>query len=425
MVFAASALSAGCQPELMPTPNLYATAGRDPFPDVPPDARSNRVEVVYATDRAPFTDRKGGLCYGFQRSPSLAMGLCTVEIGRGVSWDELVRDSRTNRRRRGLPLTVVETRERLRFPPVPTPMVEDGGKLVENPEALAQEAESVRQLVALFADRLRGTPHREVYLFVHGYNNEFPDGILVMAQLWHFLGRTGVPVVYTWPAGSPFGLLRGYNHDRESGEFTIYHLKQFLRALASCPELRRMHLIAHSRGTDVLTSALRELHSGFRAAGKDTRSELKIGNMILAAPDLDIEVMQQRIAAERLHLIPERLTVYISEHDRAIGIADWLFGSSRRLGQLRGTDLTPSQRKALGTLAQLQLVDVKVKTDWLGHSYFYGSPAVSSDVILVLRDNRAPGAEHGRPLLRRYDNFWEMRDDYLGAAPSRDGASKK
>ena len=73
--------------------------------------------------------------------------------------------------------------------------------------------------------------------------------MLVIAELWHFLGRQGVPILYTWPAG--FGGLRGYTRDRESGGFTIFHLKQFLRLLASTPELEELNIIAHSRGTDV------------------------------------------------------------------------------------------------------------------------------------------------------------------------------
>ena len=100
----------------------------------------------------------------------------------------------------------------------------------------------------------------------YGYNNTFEDGTFVIAELWHFLGRQGVPILYTWPAGF-FCRLRGYNHDRESGEFTVFHLKQFLRIVASTPGLEQLHLVAHSRGTDVLTTALRELFIETWAAG--------------------------------------------------------------------------------------------------------------------------------------------------------------
>lgn len=396
----------------MATPNLHARSKDDPFQAVPAAMQSSRVEVLYATDRVPVPDKGGVLRYSAERSASLAVGTCTVEIGRNLSWAELVRESRTQLRSRPLPLAIVETHELVRFPPAPSPAITKDGKRIEDPNAIARQAADTRQLGSLLAERLSRTPRREAYVYIHGYNNEFQDGAFVIAQLWHFIGRTGVPIVYTWPAGSPFGLLRGYAHDRESGEFTVYHLKQFLRALAACPELEKVHLIAHSRGTDVLTTALRELHIEYTAAGRQTRSELKLGNVILAAADMDYDVAQQRIAAERLHLVPERITLYMSVHDRAIWFADWLFGSGRRLGQLQASDLTPEQRKALESLSQLQLIDVQVITNWLGHNYFYADPAVSSDVILLLRDNRGPGPENGRPMIKRHDNFWEIRDGY-------------
>src|SRR5688500_14781805 len=50
--------NAGCggKPQLMPTPNLYAKAGRDPFPDVPAELQTNKVDVLYLTDRKPLKD---------------------------------------------------------------------------------------------------------------------------------------------------------------------------------------------------------------------------------------------------------------------------------------------------------------------------------------------------------------------------------
>ena len=165
--------------------------------------------------------------------------------------------------------------------------------------AAAQVRQDIRQRLAL-------TPRKAAYVYIHGYNNTFEDGVLVIAELWHFLGRQGVPILYTWPAGAGSGL-RGYNHDRESGEFTIFHLKQFLRILASTPELEELNLIAHSRGTDVLTSALRELYIETRAAGNDFRTVYRIKNVVLAAADLDLEVVTQRLAAEYVGLGTERI----------------------------------------------------------------------------------------------------------------------
>lgn len=405
-------MAGGCVTELMPTPNLCVNPKNDPFQAVPVPLQNNLVEVVYATDRGPIEDKKAGLRYGSERSKSLAFGTCTVEIGRNLPWDELVRDSRTQKRSRSLPLSMKQISERGRFPAVPNLAAFRHGTYQEDPESIARQTESERQLHALLSERLAKTSHRQAYIYIHGYNNTFEDAAFVMAGFWHFAGRTGVPIIYTWPAGSSKGELGGYTHDSESGQFTGYHLRHFLKTIASCPEVEKIHLIAHSRGTDVLMTAIRELNLECRAAGKQTRAELKLGNLVLAAPDLDFEVTSQRITAELLPLIPERMTVYVSATDRAIGIADWIFGSKRRIGQLRWSDLNPEQRQAMEAMPQMQVIDVRVNTGFLGHSYFHASPAVSSDLLLLLRDNRNAGAENGRPLIKRQESFWEIIDSY-------------
>lgn len=408
----AALLVVGCQQQLMPTPNIYVQSKDDPFQAVPESLRSNRVEVVYATDRVATQDRKGRLKYDYERSKSLAFGVCTVEIGKDVSWDDLVRQSRTQWRSRSLPLNMREIQELGRFPSIPDIASFDAHVAEERPETATKRAATEHQLTTLLSERLSRTPHKEVYIYIHGFNNTFEDAAFVMAGMWHFMGREGVPIIYTWPAGSPEGLLGGYTHDSESGQFTGYHLRHFLRTVASCPDVRKVHLIAHSRGTDVLMTALRELNLEYRAAGKQTRSELKLGNLVLAAADLDFEVSSQRIVAEFLPFVPERMTVYVSATDRALRVADWLFGSKRRIGQLRWSDLTPEQQKALAAVSQMQIIDVLARTGFLGHSYFHANPAVSSDVILLLRDNRGPGEENGRPLLKRQEGFWEIDDSY-------------
>src|SRR5207253_2224959 len=67
--------------------------------------------------------------------------------------------------------------------------------------------------------RVAGSDYKDVFVFIHGFNSAFEDAVFRAAEVWHFLGRVRVPLVYTWPAGH--GGLRGYAYDRESGEFTV------------------------------------------------------------------------------------------------------------------------------------------------------------------------------------------------------------
>src|SRR5262249_29211088 len=187
--------------------------------------------------------------------------------------------------------------EQVRFPPTPMPFVLHDGQPTVAPAVQAAYEHAADQVRHDLRQRLALTPRKAAYVYIHGYNNTFEDGVLVIAELWHFLGREGLPILYTWPAGSGGGL-RGYTHDRESGEFTIFHLKQFLRILASTPELEELNFIAHSRGTDVMTSALRELYIETRASGHDFRSVYRINTVRLAAADLDLEAVSQRAAPE-------------------------------------------------------------------------------------------------------------------------------
>ena len=137
-------------------------------------------------------------------------------------------------------------------------------------------------LNALIDEQLELTNRKEVIIYIHGYNNTFNDAITTIANLWHFMGRQDVPIAYKWPAGS--GGLTGYTSDSESGEFTIFHLKMFLEDLAANPNVERISILAHSRGTDVTISAIRELGIAARAAGLILRRHLSLAMLFWPHP---------------------------------------------------------------------------------------------------------------------------------------------
>ena len=400
-------------PSLMPTPNLCADAADNPFADVPLPFRTSTVDIVYVTDRVPESDSAQDPRYGFRRSKSLAFGMTRVSIGQDLSWDELVVASRSAQRRARLPMGTIETHELGRFPLAPTPMVERDGQMVESPESAATRLAAEAGFKALLAERLALTPKKEVYVFIHGTGRRFDEPMVVLAGLWHFMGRRGVPVVYTWPAGGGTDPLRNYTYDRESSEFTVYHLKQFLRLLASCPGVEKVHVLAHSRGTDTALAALRELNIEIRASGGDTRKVLKLGCFVLAASDMDLEVSTQRVSAEHLMRVPEQMVLYVSPSDSQLGMADWLFGGQVRLGEVEAGDLPRRQTEILRHLTGIQFIDCSLAGSRSeSHEYFYGHPAVSSDLILLLRDGRRPGAENGRPLSRETGGIWRIDEQY-------------
>lgn len=405
---------AGCGMEMMPAPNLIVMEGRAAWDQVAPELQKTSVEVLYATDRLPTSAEGDPVEYGSKRFNRLAYGVATINFG-AKDWDDLLTRSTADHRWRSTRVRLTGTTELNRFPATPWPTVDVNGHPVWKPQTRAEHDAAVDHLRGLIAGRLALTDCKEAFIYVHGAANAFDEGIGDSAQMWHFLGRRGVPITYSWPTQSSVAV-RDYNYDRESGEFTVFHLKQFITAVSGTPGLKKVHFIAHSRGTDVLMSALRELNiyhcadqPGVRHA---TSKALRIGHIVLFAADIDFGIAQQRLESEAITEACEHLTVYSSPGDKAILVAKWLFASTVRLGTLGLYKLPQRDRRQLAGIHNLTLIDAKVSSGFLGHSYFYSSPAVSSDLIMLLRDDLEPGTAGGRPLIRVDDAFWEIRDGY-------------
>ena len=403
----------GCssQRALMPAPNLYQGDQAPPlFGDLPAELRSSEIDLLFVTDRKPERDADGRFRYGYERSASTAFGSATVSLSPDLPWEDLERASLEEDRSTKITLDVTSIEETGRFPPTPWPVTRTEDGLVIRPDVKEDIHRVAGQLRAELKRRLDLSPKPEVILFVHGFNNQFEDAAETLAEIWHFLGREHVPVLYTWPAGR--GGMRGYTYDRESGEFTIFHLKNVLRLLADMPEIEQVHLVAHSRGTDVLTTAVRELLLTGRAAGHDNHEQYRIANVVLAAPDLDIDVTLQRLAAEQLNEELGDVTIYTSQSDRAIGAAQSLFKSRERVGRVDFEDVATERVDDLAVLDGLSFVDLKERADRTGHGYFHSSPEASSDLIMTIRYSMKPGSDNGRPLKQVGPVFWSIEPGY-------------
>jgi esterase/lipase superfamily enzyme len=407
-------LLVGCSsaPKLMPTPNIYADGGSYPESSVPPGLKSNEVDLLFVTDRAPETTADGTLKYGTGRSASLGFGSAIVEIGNDLPWQELVEISETSSRSTSPSVRVTSRNELGRFPVTPHPFLVVNGEAREDPEVQAEYQQLVSQFRQEVNRRMLQTGSNEIHIFIHGFNNSFDWAAVSLAELWHFLGRQGVPLLYSWPAAH--GGLFGYFVDRESGEFTIYHLKNMIRLLASFPEVERINLLAHSRGSHVTATALRELIIEARAAGHNPRELYRIENLILAAPDLDFDIVRQRLMAEKIGPAFGKITVYTTDSDKALGLSQTLM-SGTRFGRIRVTDLGEQEQAIFKVVKNVAFIDVQGVRSFTGHAYYLGNPSTSSDIIRTINNGSNPGSPD-RPLTHRMLNFWEMPVDYPGSS---------
>jgi esterase/lipase superfamily enzyme len=407
----------------MPTPRIYTDAAAPPlFTGSAPPTTS--VDLLYVTDRAPVTKPDGSLTYSSDRSRSMAFGSVTVEIGEKVSWPVLAKLSTESPRELPLELHLGAATELGRFPPIPYDVDPVPGGITRSPAIVDVHERAAAGLQAEVARRIAGSPQKEVVLFVHGYANTFQDAAFSMADLCHFLGREFVCGIFSWPAGGSRGMMAGYNVDRESGEFAVQHLKQAIRLIAQTPGVERVHLMAHSRGTDVVASVLRELNIEAYVAGDSIADRFKLKNIVLLAPDIDGDVAAAKIfgvvsdpdlaygAAPQPRKVFSgpgvHITCYASWGDKALTLSEFLYGSLVRLGRLDVERLSKQQAaKAVGLAYLVDFIQVKATPGFLGHSYFTSDPAVSSDLVALIRYGLKPG-EPGRPLEEIRRPFWRI-----------------
>lgn len=391
---------------LAPTPNIFAN-NNYPQDEIPAALQTTQSPIFFVTDRAPIA-QAGSLSYGTQRSSSMALGAATVAFGENQSWESLSAASGQLDRAEELPLSIVKNEEILRFEPTPTPFRIVNGAPVRNPDDVAAYARKRTEFQAQVRAQMRLSNKDEVVVYVHGVNNSLEDAVLSLADIWHFSGRTGVPIAYSWPAGA--GGLFGYFTDRESGEFSVFHLKEFLLQLSEIPELRKIHIVAHSRGSDVTTTALRELIIAVRSQGRNPKTVLKVENLIMAAPDLDFSVVRQRLIAEGFGASVGQITVYMNRGDTALGVAQRLM-TGQRLGKLTVDDLQPAEKEIFEVIQTVNFVDVEDVSGIAGHAYFRTNRNVLSDIARLIRQSAPPGSP-ARPLTHIEGNFWSMASNY-------------
>jgi len=414
----------GCATTLMPTPVLYTGENARPlFTDLSIDSRRPPLDLLFITDRAP-AEQAGGLPYTASRSRSMAFGSTMIEFGEDISWDALVKESTAAQRVAPVQLTLGPTTELGRFPPIPyeVAVAPDGIRRV--PAVVEAYAKAKQQLQAEIARRLAIARRKEVVLFVHGYHVSFEGAALTMGELCHFLGRDFVCGIFTWPAGGWRGTLFGYDFDRESAEYAVEDLLKVIRIVGQTPGVERIHLIAHSRGTDTVASALAELSAEAYTLQSSLDREYHLGNVVLVAPDVDGDVALTKIfkvfsdpdlpfgrKADPGALIPPspdlRVTLYVSPEDKALATSSWLSGSIARLGRIVATAFTADQIEAIALLRAVDIIQVRGTTDFFGHRYFLSNPQVSADLIALLRYGLRPN-EPGRPLEHIEGPFWRV-----------------
>ncbi|MER9948791.1 alpha/beta hydrolase [Mesorhizobium sp. M0047] len=225
-------------------------------------------------------------------------------------------------------------------------------------EGAPQFAKAVGADIAMRGDR--------ALVFVHGFNNGFDDGIYRLTQIAHDTKYPGTPVLFSWASSAK---TTGYLYDRDSANAARDDLEATLRMLAKT-KVRSIDIIAHSMGTWLTMEALRQLAiTGDRDLGG------KLGYVILASPDIDVDVFKKQMI--RYGKPDKPFAILLSGDDRALKLSALISGDKPRVGDYGNAADLASYGVSVVDLSKLK------SGDRLNHAKFADNP-----ILVQLLGNR-------------------------------------
>lgn len=254
------------------------------------------------------------------------------------------------------------------------PVNPDEHFVITNPKEFAGR-EAFRDAVnANVRQRARG--NRDAALWVHGYNTNLTSAVLRAAQFKEDSGYDGTVVLFSWASQAK---VIGYVYDINSALIARDFLETVPDAVRDS-SIEHLDIIAHSMGNFVTMEAIRghTRSEGFNSSGK-------IRNVILASPDIDVDLF-----AQQLRSIPReqrRFYVLTSGDDRALSLSSKI-ARKPRVGQLN-----PDALSDLG----VNVIDLSQVEDnsSIHHTKFADSP----EIVQLIGDRILAGDgydEHGR-----------------------------
>jgi esterase/lipase superfamily enzyme len=308
------------------------------------------VRVYYGTNRAPSGDTKPAEFYSKERG-ELQYGYLDVTI------PQVHQEAELETQPRWLEYTLSTDKASMRAHYV----------LLDKVAPLPKD-EFVRSL----RQQINDTKSKDVFIFVHGFNNSFEDSARRVAQLAYDLDFDGTPMLYSWPSqASP----TAYAVDEAAVGISGRRMADFLETVVAQSGAEHIHLIAHSMGNRALIEAL-QTYLARRAP--ENRQHI-FGQVVFTAPDVDRDYFTDAIQA--LSGSSDRITLYASDNDYALRSSQFIHGAPRA-----GT-----AGDVIVKLAGLDSIDMSaVPADALGHSYFAANSGAIFDMFRLLWRGEPP-----------------------------------
>jgi esterase/lipase superfamily enzyme len=297
-----------------------------------------QVDLFYATDRAPAAD--GDLYFSGIRG-DLSYGIAQISIP---------------------PDHVMGEHEEPSLLKLEWSHEEDKHINVRDVLKLNREA-----FISRLGSAVEASPDNKLMVFVHGYNEEFPDTSRRVAQFANDLKFSGPVVLFSWPSQ---GGLTGYTVDETNAEWAQAHFVELMSGLLEQVPVHSIYVVGHSMGNRIIGNAMITL------SGDRLESDLMLfREIIMIAPDIDADVFRNDMAP-RLARTGIHMTLYASSRDRAL-MASKAFHGYPRAGD---------SGESLVVVEGMETIDASdASGGLLGHSYYAEDRRIMEDIYGLLQ----------------------------------------
>jgi esterase/lipase superfamily enzyme len=203
---------------------------------------------------------------------------------------------------------------------------------------------------------------RDVLLYVHGFNTSADDARYRLAQIVADGRFSGIPALFAWNSR---GGLFNYESDKEAATVSRDALEKLIVDLSHAPGVGRIHVLAHSMGAWLTMETLRGV-----AQSGHADLDGKLGEVMLAAPDIDLNVFRQQVA----RLDPRHVSIFVANNDRALSLSSRIAGDRQRVGAMN-----PNSAEDKAELDRLGVAVHDISSfsnDFIGHGVFAEAPDV-------------------------------------------------
>jgi esterase/lipase superfamily enzyme len=359
---------------LMPTPQVFLDGAPNAFAANPQLAKTNRIELFYATNRLPVGLRTNRT-YAVVPGRDLQLGVATIRIGdEATTWERIYAMS-TN--------VVDDRRPRLTLQSLSElATVKDDGELTPG----------TRAWLGLVNAALDRSPDKDIIIYVHGANSTVERAAGQAAQLRHFTGQNSVVLLFAWPTAENFLV---YPRDMVTAFGAAPQLARLVDLLARHSRAEHIDILSYSAGGTVASDGLARVGREARSAGAVNP---RLGEVYHAAPDADTRgfVDDLRDYAD----VARRVTVAANMGDVTLRLSQ-IANRGSRAGRPDIAELSPNATRFLLDATRdkgLELLRVRPEDfpdlSDRSHSFWYNDPWVSSDVLITFLFHLPP-AERG------------------------------